>query len=168
MRQDLQLVRLCRQEKTVARSEVFRFRRLKRLRLGGYRVDNVPWAFRPLYVAIAWTLGATLYFYYFVCRLTSRVVLEGPGDADLSKHAIYCIWHASWWPYFVVFVRYRRPHVLISDPAAYMKPVHMVFRLMGCQRVISALARGKCDSESQRFSGRPTSTAPGPAAVEQP
>lgn len=115
---------------------VARWRRFKNVRMNRYRVDNVPRAFRPLYVAIAWTLGATFYFYYFVCRLTSRVVLEGPGDADFSQHAIYCIWHESWWPYFVVFVRYRRPHVLISDPAAYMKPVHTVFRLMGCRHVI--------------------------------
>ena len=86
--------------------------------------------------AIAWTLGAALYSYYFVCRMTSRVVVEGPGEADFSEPAIYCLWHESWWPYFVAFVRYRRAHVLISDPAAYMKPVHTVFRLMGCRRVL--------------------------------
>ena len=89
-----------------------------------------------LYVAIAWTLGAALYSYYFVCRMTSRVVVEGPGEADFSEPAIYCLWHESWWPDSVAFVRYRRAHVLISDPAAYMKPVHTVFRLMGCRRVL--------------------------------
>ena len=66
----------------MACSEVVRLRRMDR-----YRVDNVPRAFRPLYIASAWTLGATLHFYYFVCRLTSRVVLEEPGDADLSQPA---------------------------------------------------------------------------------
>ena len=120
----------------MACSEMVGLPRFKRITMARYRVDNVPWAFRPFYVAIAWALGATFYFYYFVCRLTSRVVLEEGGDADLSQHAIYCIWHESWWPYFVVFARYRRPHVLISDPAAYMKPVHAVFQLMGCRRVI--------------------------------
>src|SRR5690242_8171694 len=125
-----------RQEKAVSCSEVAPVRPFKRVRETRYRVDNIPRAFRPLYFATAWTLGAILYLYYCLCRVTSRVVFEGPGNADLSQHAIYCIWHESWWPYFVVFLRYRRPHVLISDPAAYMMPVHTVFRLMGCRPLI--------------------------------
>lgn len=104
--------------------------------VGGYRVDNIPWPIRPVYLAAAWALGTALYIYYIVCRVTSRVVFEGSGQADLSQHAIYCLWHESWWPYFVVFLRYRSPHALISDPAAYMKPVHIVFRMMGCHRVV--------------------------------
>jgi lysophospholipid acyltransferase (LPLAT)-like uncharacterized protein len=77
-----------------------------------------------------------MYFYYSVCRMTSRISIEGPGNRDLSQHAIFCMWHESWWSYFVVFLRYRSAHVLITHPAAYMKPLHALVRLMGSKRLI--------------------------------
>ncbi len=119
-------------------SDTHPYGRINQKTAKGYRVDNVPWLIRPVYTAISWALGTALYAYYFLCRATSRIVIEGSGDGDLGQHAIFCLWHESWWPYFVVFLRYRRPHVLISDPAAYMKPVHAVFRLMGCRRLFLA------------------------------
>jgi lysophospholipid acyltransferase (LPLAT)-like uncharacterized protein len=112
----------------------------------GYRVDTVPWPLRPPYLAVTWTLGLLFYLYYAVCRFTSRVSVEGPGRHDLSQHAIFCMWHESWWSYFVVFVRYPAPHVAINHPAAYMKPVHVVFRLMGLRRLIL----GSSGEEGQR------------------
>jgi lysophospholipid acyltransferase (LPLAT)-like uncharacterized protein len=102
----------------------------------GMRVDTVPALVKPIYLAGAWMLALILYSYYGLCRLTSRIVIEGAGDHDLSKHSIFCMWHESWWSYFVVFLRYRSPHAMISHPAAYMKPVHIVFRLMGLNRLL--------------------------------
>jgi lysophospholipid acyltransferase (LPLAT)-like uncharacterized protein len=54
----------------------------------------------------------------------------------LSRHAIFCLWHESWWSYFVAFLGYRSAHVMMSHPAAYMKPAHNVFRLMGVKRLL--------------------------------
>ena len=99
------------------------------------RVDNVPGVVRPLYVAIAWILGAVLYAYYAVCRWTAKISIEGPGNRDLSQHSIFCLWHESFWSYPVVFLRYRRAHAMISHPAAYMKPMHCLLRLMGLKRL---------------------------------
>lgn len=101
-----------------------------------YRVDSVPWPIRPIYLAVTWVIGSVLYLYYLLCRITSQIVIEGPGDHDLSRHAIFCIWHESWWSYFVVFHRYRSAHAMMSHPAAYMKPVHAVFRMMGAKRLL--------------------------------
>ncbi|HVP49233.1 MAG TPA: hypothetical protein VMT32_21720 [Bryobacteraceae bacterium] len=91
---------------------------------------------RPFYLVVTWAVGSVLYSYYLFCRLTSEISIEGPGHCDLSRHAIFCLWHESWWAYFVVFLRYRSPHALMSHPAAYMKPVHFVFRMMGAKRVL--------------------------------
>ena len=102
----------------------------------GWRVDTVCRPLRPFFLAIAWTLGGILYLYYCFCRLTSRLDIRGPGNHDLSRHAIFCLWHESWWPYFAVFVRYRWAHTLMTHPAAYMKPVHVVFRLMGAKPLL--------------------------------
>jgi lysophospholipid acyltransferase (LPLAT)-like uncharacterized protein len=101
-----------------------------------YRVDTVPLLVRPFYLAIAWIGGLMLYFYFVVCRVTSRVSIEGPGNHDLSQHAIFCVWHDSWWSYSVVLLRYRSPHAALSHPAAYMKPLHAAFRLRGLKRLV--------------------------------
>src|ERR1700740_147811 len=87
-----------------------------------FRVDNIPTLIRPIYLAAAWMLAVLLYFYYGLCRITSRISIEGPGNRDLSQHSIFCMWHESWWSYIVVFLRYRTAHAMISHPAAYMKP----------------------------------------------
>lgn len=101
-----------------------------------FRVDNVPLLIRPLYLAVMWIGGVVLYLYYALCRITSRISIEGPGNRDLTQHSIFCMWHESWWSYFVVFLRYRSAHAMISHPAAYMKPFHCVFQLMGLKRLL--------------------------------
>jgi fatty-acyl-CoA synthase len=106
------------------------------LMLTRYRVDNVPWALRPFYLAGAWALGLVFYLYYCLCRATSQISLQGPGNRDLSQHAIFCLWHESWWLYFVVFLRRAAAHTMINHPAAYMKPIHVVLRLMGMKRLL--------------------------------
>jgi lysophospholipid acyltransferase (LPLAT)-like uncharacterized protein len=109
--------------------------RITRERAAGYRVDTIPWPVRPIYIAVMWGIGLLMYLYYFLCRITSQVTIEGPGNRNLGQHVIYCLWHESWWSYFVVFFRYPSAHALMSHPAAYMKPVHTVFRLMGVKRL---------------------------------
>jgi lysophospholipid acyltransferase (LPLAT)-like uncharacterized protein len=111
-----------------------------------YRVDTVPLPIRPFYLAVAWACGLMLYLYYVVCRLTSRISIDGPGNHDLSQHAIFCLWHESWWAYSVVFVRYRSPHAAFSHPAAYMKPIHAALRLMG----LKPLLLGSSGQEGRR------------------
>jgi lysophospholipid acyltransferase (LPLAT)-like uncharacterized protein len=101
-----------------------------------YRVDTVPWLVRPLYLAGAWLCGALIYLYFVICRATSRISIDGPGNHDLSQHAIFCVWHQNWWAYSVVFVRHRSPHATFSHPAAYMKPIHTAFRLMGVKPLL--------------------------------
>jgi lysophospholipid acyltransferase (LPLAT)-like uncharacterized protein len=101
-----------------------------------FRVDNVPLLIRPLYLAVMWAVGVLIYLYYALCRITSHLSIEGPGSHDLTQHCIFCMWHESWWSYFVVFLRYHSAHALISHPAAYMKPFHCVFQLMGLNRLL--------------------------------
>jgi hypothetical protein len=93
------------------------------------QVSAVPLV--PVYLAVAWSCGLMVYLYFVVCRLTSKISIEGPGNHDLSQHAIFCVWHQNWWAYSIVFVHYRSPHATFSHPAAYMKPIHAAFRLMG-------------------------------------
>jgi lysophospholipid acyltransferase (LPLAT)-like uncharacterized protein len=102
----------------------------------GYRADMVPCPIRPFYRVVTWALGLVFYLYYFFCRITSQVSIEGPGNRGLSRHAVFCLWHESGWSYFVAFVRYRSAHAAISHPATHMNAIHTVFRLMGLKRLL--------------------------------
>jgi lysophospholipid acyltransferase (LPLAT)-like uncharacterized protein len=115
-----------------------------------YRVDTVPRPVRPFYLVVTWALGLVFYVYYLVCRLTSEISVEGPGNYDLSQHAIFCLWHEGWWSYILVFLRYPSSHAAINHPAAYMKPIHVVFRLMGLRRLLL----GSSGEEGRRAANR--------------
>jgi Uncharacterized protein conserved in bacteria len=101
-----------------------------------YRVDNIPWPVRPLYLLLTGICGLLFYFYCWICRATSQFSIEGPGNHDLSQHAIFCMWHEAWWSYFPVFFRYPSALAVISHPAAYMKPMHNLFHLLGLRRLL--------------------------------
>jgi lysophospholipid acyltransferase (LPLAT)-like uncharacterized protein len=75
------------------------------------------------------------YLYYGLCYATSRIVIDG-GRESLRQHAIYCLWHKSWWPFFIVCFRFRSKVAMINHPAAYMKPLHFVLHLMGLKHLI--------------------------------
>jgi len=111
-----------------------------------YRVDTVPRLLKPVYVPMTWIVGVVLFCYYALCRMTSRVSIDGPGNHDLAQHAIFCFWHESWLSYCVVFNRYPSPHTMISHPAAYMRPIHIQFRLMG----LTPLVLGSSGEEGRR------------------
>ena len=139
-----------------------------------YRVDTVPLPVRIVYVALSWTCGLVFFVYYWICRVTSEISIAGPGKRDLSQHAIFCLWHESWWPYFVAFLRFRSPHAIMSHPAAYMKPVHVVFRLMGGKMLLlgSSGDEGKLAADALAWfvhEGHSTTISPdgphGPARV---
>jgi hypothetical protein len=89
----------------------------------GLRVGTIPWPARPFYFALTWAAGAVAYLYYAPCRLTSRISIEGSGNHDLSQPSIFCIWLENWLSYFVVFLRYRSAHALITHPACKKLPL---------------------------------------------
>ena len=55
----------------------------------GFRVDTIPGLIRPFYLALTWAAGTVVYLYYALCRLTSRISIEGSGNHDLSQHSIF-------------------------------------------------------------------------------
>ena len=111
-------------------------RRLRELVMS-YRVDTVPCR-APVLSGGRVGLRTDLYLYFVVCRLTSRISIDGPGDHDLSQHAIFCVWHQQLVVVLGGLRRYPSPHATFSHPAAYMKPIHDTFRLMGLKPLLLA------------------------------
>ena len=71
-------------------------------------------------------------------HLTCRVRVEGSEQLGGRESFIYSLWHQSWFLWFVTFVRWHRRHAWMQHPAAYMKPVHIVLKLMGVRVLLGS------------------------------
>jgi len=100
-----------------------------------YRVDNVPVAIRPLYLAIMALGGLAIYAYFLVCHLTCRIRFEGEVSAlAAARSRILCLWHKDWWSYFAVRARTREPQAMMAHPAAYMGAMYVAAWLTGIRK----------------------------------
>ena len=48
---------------------------------------------------LSWTCGLMVYLYFVALPADVEDPDQGPGDHDLSQHAIFCVWHQNWWSY---------------------------------------------------------------------
>ena len=103
-----------------------------------YRVDNVPWPWKPLWLAFGWILGVAWWLLFQTLNLACRIRIVGRESIGGGTGFIYSVWHTSWLLWFVVFVRSHRRHVWMQHHAAYMKPVHVALRLMGIRIILGS------------------------------
>ncbi len=100
-----------------------------------YRVDNIPLSLKPPFWLYGYVLGFLLYVFIMLMRVTCRIRFEGEGS--LRNHpAILCCWHENVPSCFVVSHRFPQPLALLNHPAWYMKPIHIMIRLLGVKRLV--------------------------------
>lgn len=100
-----------------------------------YRVDNIPFLLKPLFLAYSYTAASLLYAVQLVLFLTCRIVKEGEEHPAPHKNHIYATWHENLLPYFVVYIRYREPYAWINHPLWFMKPIHIILSWMGMKKL---------------------------------
>lgn len=99
-----------------------------------YRVDDVPWPLLPLFHLYGYGVGALLYALVLALRALVTVRWDDVERAT-GPGRILCAWHESVVLYFVVRPPLAR-QVWINHPYWYMRPVHVLLRWVGVQRVI--------------------------------
>lgn len=96
-----------------------------------YRVDNVPWFWRPFWLAWSWLLALAFGALLAVLHATCRIRFEGSEKLSPRANYIYSFWHRGLGLWFIAFLRRQRGQAWLQHPAAYMKPVHLVLGWMG-------------------------------------
>jgi lysophospholipid acyltransferase (LPLAT)-like uncharacterized protein len=110
--------------------------------LSRYRVDTVPIIIRPPFYLYGYGLGLLLYFHLLILRVTTKVKIVGREKLTKNQNHIFSLWH-SFFPVGLISVTPLIPAVLDGAPQAwmqhplwYMKPMHVLLRLMGVNKII--------------------------------
>jgi lysophospholipid acyltransferase (LPLAT)-like uncharacterized protein len=110
--------------------------------LSRYRVDNVPLILRPIFYLYGYGLGALLLIILLILRITIKVKFSGREKLRKNSNHIFCLWH-SFVPSALIsatplipIVLDGLPQVWMQHPIWYMKPIHVLLRLMGVNKLI--------------------------------
>jgi lysophospholipid acyltransferase (LPLAT)-like uncharacterized protein len=110
--------------------------------LSRYRVDEVPIIIRPQFYLCGYGLGLLLYFYLLILRVTTKVEIVGREKLTKNSNHIFSLWHSfvplgltSATP-LIPRVLDRAPQAWMQHPVWYMKPIHVLLRLMGVKKII--------------------------------
>jgi len=110
--------------------------------LSRYRVDKVPIIIRPQFFLYGYGLGLLLFFYLLILRVTTKVKIVGREKLIKNSNHIFSLWH-SFVPLGLTSATPKIPSVLDRAPQAwmqhpvwYMKPIHVLLRLMGVKKII--------------------------------
>ena len=96
-----------------------------------YRVDDVPWFYRPFWLVWSWILALMFGALLTILHVTCRIRFEGSEKLSPGANYIYSFWHRGLGLWFIAFLRRQRGQAWLQHPAAYMKPIHLVLGWMG-------------------------------------
>jgi len=107
-----------------------------------YRVDNVPVIVRPQFYLYGYGVGLLLFYYLLVLRAATKVKIIGREKLSKRSNHIFCLWH-SFVPLgltsaapLIPAVLDHAPQAWMQHPVWYMKPIHVLLRLMGVKKII--------------------------------
>ena len=110
--------------------------------LSRYRVDNVPLLLKPIFYLYGYGLAVLLFFVLFVLRLTINVEIIGRDKLRRYSNHIFCQWHNVVPLSFLNTVPNipasldNNSYIFMQHPSWYMKPIHVLLRWMGVERII--------------------------------
>lgn len=107
-----------------------------------YRVDDIPLIIRPIFYLFGYGLGVLLFTVLLILRIATKVEITGQDNLKRHLNHIFCYWH-SFVPLALLravpkipVVLDRNSHAWMQHPSWYMKPIHVLLRLMGVEKII--------------------------------
>jgi len=107
-----------------------------------YHVDHVPAMLRLPYLCYGYGVGALLFLVILAIRGTVDVTIRGRENLAGHKNHIFCLWH-GYVPLIglccapsLSAVLDGAPQVWMQHPNWYMKPIHVLLRLLKVKEII--------------------------------
>lgn len=101
-----------------------------------YRVDNVPWWLKILWLPYSYFIAACFYGANLLWDKTCKKQFRNAENLDGYKNHIFCIWHENLPAYFITNTHYTKPYVWLNHPVWFMKPIHLVLSWMGTEKIV--------------------------------
>jgi lysophospholipid acyltransferase (LPLAT)-like uncharacterized protein len=101
------------------------------------RVDDIPWYLTLPFLIYGYGAGLLWITCFCVASLTCGITIKNKKVLDRHPNAIVCLWHENDIAFFVVqfFQRFKK-HAWLNRPDAYMKPIHVVIKFLGVEKII--------------------------------
>lgn len=110
--------------------------------LDKYHVDHVPLRLRLPYLCYGYGVGVLLFLVILAIRATVDVTIRGRENLNGHKNHIFCLWH-GYVPLIGLCgapslspVLDGAPQVWMQHPSWYMKPIHVLLRLLKVKEII--------------------------------
>lgn len=100
-----------------------------------YTVHNIPFLLKPFFFLYGWLFGLGLYLLNFTFRKLCRIEYVGSEHVNHAPNFIFSIWHENLPLYFIAHPRFKRPHIWLTFPLWFMKPIHVMKKIIGIQEL---------------------------------
>ncbi len=100
-----------------------------------YTVHNIPWLLQPFFLLFGWSVGIGFCLLNFTFRNLCRIEYIDNEHVNNTPNFIFCLWHENLPLYFIAHPRFRRKHIWLTFPLWYMKPIHVMKKLIGIQEL---------------------------------
>lgn len=72
-----------------------------------------------------------MFLIFLLIRLTQRVEYIGEENLSSSQNHIYAFWHDNLPLHFTANLRMKKPQIWLQHPMLFMKPIHIMVKMMG-------------------------------------
>ena len=96
-----------------------------------YTVQNAPFSLKQLNQLYGFVVGGLMFLTFGLIRLTQRVEYIGEKHLESSPNHIYAFWHENLPLHFTTNLRMKQPQIWLQHPMLFMKPIHVLVKLMG-------------------------------------
>lgn len=100
-----------------------------------YTVHNIPWFLQSFFLLFGWSVGVGFCLLNFTFRSLCRIEYIGNENVNNVPNFIFCLWHENLPLYFIAHPRFRRKHIWLTFPLWYMKPIHVMKKIIGIKEL---------------------------------
>lgn len=100
-----------------------------------YTVHNIPLFLKPFFFLFGWIGGIGFCLHNLIFRLSCRIEYIGSEHVNNAPNFIFSVWHENLTLYFIAHPRFKRNHIWLTFPLWFMKPVHIMKRIIGIKEL---------------------------------
>jgi len=105
------------------------------IKMPKYTVHNFPFLLKPFLHLYGWIGGIGLILLNIFHRRLIRIEYVDNEHVNSTPNFIFALWHENVPLYFIAHQKFKRPHCWLSFPFWFMKPTHILKRLIGIQEI---------------------------------